>query len=781
MSERHTEERVAVARLLEQRELSRLTFLKGGGTLVLGLGLASLPQAAHAANHPQAASPRHTGATPGPTDATQIDSYLEINPDNSATLYTGWVELGQGTPTGLRMIAAEELRMAYDQVHLAQVDTNTSLSAATVGSSSTLTAMRATSLRGAAAGARQLLLTLASARLGVSVGQLTVAKGIVAGGGKSVTYADLSGGSLLGSTIATVGAPLTPPSDYRVIGTRVPRQDIPGIVTGTGTYIQNVRVPGMLHGRVVRPPGQAALTQGAPLAHVDPASIAHIAGARVVRVGNFLGVVAPLEWSAIQAAAELKVRWADTPPLLPGDRGLDTALRDPRKLFSDGVEVGVGDVGAGLASAVTVVSRSYRAAYQMHAALGPNCAVADVSPAGTVVLCASQIPYATRGAVINALNVSQPGTYGPANVRVQVFPASGTYGHSAYDDATISAALLSQAVGKPVRVQFMRWDEHGWDQFGPAHAIDLTAGVDANGKIVGYDFTAWLHGWTQSIETAAELAGVPLPATPPLQNADTVSSGSFYAIPNRRVTSKRVNGYAGFMKGTYLRAPQAPQSLFAAESMIDELAHAAGMDPIAFRINNIDATQVNGNARWIGVLQAVAQAAGWVPHLAASRLGHGPTLSGRGVAMGGFAGSFPAVVADVTVDTRTGKITATHLYAAQDAGTTVNPASVENQMSGCLVQGCSRALLEEVRFTRERQTSLDWVSYPILRFKDAPKVTTVVVQRTDQPSTGSGEPTTAAVAAAIANAFFDATGERLFQLPMTPAYVRGVLAASGRH
>ena len=212
--------------------------------------------------------------------------------------------------------------------------------------------------------------------------------------------------------------------------------------------------------------------------------------------------------------------------------------------------------------------------------------------------------------------------------------------------------------------------------------------------------------------------------------------------------------------------------------MIDELAHAANMDPIAFRVQNIDATQTAGNARWIGVLDAVAQAAGWQPGVSASRAEIGDVVTGRGVAIGGFAGSFPAIVADVTVNKKTGKITATHLYAAQDAGTTVNLASVENQMSGCLIQGCSRALLEEVRFTRERQTSLDWISYPILRFKEAPKVTTVVVQRTDQPSTGSGEPTTAAVAAAIANAFFDATRVRLLQIPMTPGYVRGRLAAA---
>jgi CO/xanthine dehydrogenase Mo-binding subunit len=244
------------------------------------------------------------------------------------------------------------------------------------------------------------------------------------------------------------------------------------------------------------------------------------------------------------------------------------------------------------------------------------------------------------------------------------------------------------------------------------------------------------------------------------------------------VTNNNVDGYKGFFKGIWLRAPGAPQATFASEQTIDALAHAAGLDPIAFRIQNIDATQTNGVARWIASLNAAAQAAAWKPAVSASKLASGNVVTGRGVAVGGFAGSYPAIIADITVNKKTGVITVDHLYAAQDAGTTVNPASVENQMVGCLVQGCSRALIEEVRFTKVRQTSLDWVSYPVIRFKQAPNVTTVVLQRLDQPSSGSGEPTTAAVPAAIANAFFDATGVRLYRMPMTPGEVRGALAAA---
>jgi nicotinate dehydrogenase subunit B len=760
------------ATLLTGGEISRRSFLRGGGSLVIGLSLGGAAAGAvRAADNPEAIVASHTGALPGPPDPVLIDSWLQVNSDNTVTLFQGWTELGQGTPTAVRMIAAEELGLEMSQVRAAQVDTNVSLSAFTVGSNSTATAMGAGSLRGAAAAARTLLVNMASAQLGVPAAGLSVSKGVVSGGGKSVRYSELIAGKQFGSTIAAAKATLTSPSDYRLIGTRVARIDIPDIVTGKTTYIHNVRVPGMLHGRVVRPRGQAALGQGAAVLAIDQRSIAHIPGAQVVQKGNFVGVVAPREWDAIQAAALLKVTW-DSTPNLPGSGNLEAALRDPARLLTTTLAVNTGDVGAALAGAARTVSGSYFTAYQMHGALGPNCAVADVSSTGALVLCPSQAPYIlTRAAVASALGL--PATA----VRVEVYPASGTYGHSTYDDVSISAALLSQAVGKPVRVQFMRWDEHGWDQFGPAQATDVRAGIDADGNIVGYDYTAYNHGWTQVIESGAELAGTKLPAVSPGGQIDTVVSGSFYRVANRRVTGKVVNGYAGFLKGIWLRAPGAPQAAFASEQTIDALAYAANMDPIAFRIQNIDATQTNGVARWIAVLDAVAKAAGWKPRVSASSVRSGNVVTGRGVAIGGFANSFPAIVADITVNRKTGVITVDHLYAAQDAGTTVNPASVENQMVGCLVHGTSRALLEEVAFSKVRQTSLDWATYPVLRFKDAPKVTTVVVQRLDLPSSGSGEPTTAAVPAAIANAFFDATGVRLHRMPMTPGLVRAALSA----
>jgi CO/xanthine dehydrogenase Mo-binding subunit len=315
----------------------------------------------------------------------------------------------------------------------------------------------------------------------------------------------------------------------------------------------------------------------------------------------------------------------------------------------------------------------------------------------------------------------------------------------------------------------MRWDEHGWDNYGTAQVTDLRAGIDDSGKIVAYDYTAYTQGW-MSTETSQELVGQKV-ATP-FVVAETENNGAQYAIPNRRVLTKGVPSIgAGFLKTVWLRAPGAPQALFASEQVIDDLSVAANMDPIAFRKANVE------GERWAAVLDAAAKAANWSPRVANSQKQSGTVLKGRGVAIGGFSSTLTAIIAEIEVNTKTGKIVAKHLYGAQDAGLTVNPGLVENQIEGCLIQGCSRALLEEVKFSKSNVTSLDWQSYPALRFKDAPAVTPIVVQNVNLPSSGSGEPTLAGVPAAIANAFFDATGKRLRQYPMTPAVVRAALKA----
>jgi CO/xanthine dehydrogenase Mo-binding subunit len=591
------------------------------------------------------------------------------------------------------------------------------------------------------------------------VAQLSVAKGVVSGGGKSVRYGDLVGGKLLNVKI-TGTAPQKKVSEYKLVGTRVPRIEIPDKVSGKFTYLHNVRVPGMLHGRLVRPKGQAAYGTGVKPLSVDESSIKNIKGAQVVRKGDFVGVVAPHEYGAIQAAAQLKVTWQET-STLPGNGNLFGKIRSSKT--ADQVQLNTGNVEQALAGAAKTVSGSYNARYQGHMTMGPNVAIADVQPGKATVLASSQAVYTLRTNIANQLGLQ------PSQVNVQFWEGSGTYGHSGYDDVAMAAATMSQLVGKPVRLQLMRWDEHGWDQYGPATAVDVKAGIDKDGKIVAFDYASWQQPWV-SIETFQEQIGTAIPAQG-RGNADLPNSGAQYAIANRRVVGKSLTQLEGFLKVTYLRAPAAPQSLFATEQVVDDLSKAANMDPIAFRKLN------SASPRWNDVLDAAASAARWQPKVTNSKTQSGNVVKGRGVAIGGFANTFVAVIADIDVNRKTGKITVNHLYAAQDCGLAINPGLVQNQMEGCLVHGTSRALFEEVQFTTKRQTSVDWASYPVLRFKDSPNVTAIVVQRTDIPSSGSGEPALAPVPVAIANAFFDATGVRLTEYPMTPARVRAALKA----
>ena len=629
-------------------------------------------------------------------------------------------------------------------------------------------------IRAAGVAARQALLGLASAKLGVPVSALTVSKGVVSGGGQSVKYGDLLGGKLL--NVKLPAASLAPGqggakavADYKVVGKRVPRIDIPAKITGQYTYLHNVRVPGMLHGRLVRPRGQGVYgTQTNVPVSVDESSIKHIKGAQVVRVGNFLGVVAPHEYGAIQAAAELKVKWAEDATMAPSGSLWSHMRDDERNGRTTDTVTNKGDVDGALKGASKTVSQTYAYHYNGHMSIGPTVAIADVQPDSATIFSNTQAVFLTGQNVAGILKLD------PSKVTVKFFEGSGSYGIGApWFDAPQAAAIMSKAVGKPVRLQFMRWDEHGWDLYGPAQLMDVRGGVDANGKVVAYDYTALSVPFVAfgAGDTSFELLGNPATATGRWGTSD--GSASQYAIANSRQTGKMLPSVkAGYPKVSYLRAPSAPQATFAQEGLLDELAVAAGMDSVAFRRQNIT------DPRWTGVLDAVAKAANWQSRVSGSAKQSGPVKQGRGVAVGGFAGTCVAVVAEVEVNVKTGKLVAKHLYAAQDNGLTINPGLVENQMSGNLIMAASRALFEQVTTSKSRVTSLDWSSYPIMRFKDAPNVTTIVVDRPEIASSGSGEPATAPVAAALANAFFDATGVRLREAPFTPGRVRAVLKAS---
>jgi nicotinate dehydrogenase subunit B len=744
-------------------ELSRRAFLKGGGAMIVGLTFAANAQAT---NYPKAASSAHTGLNPGPLDLNQVDSFIAIHADNTGSIYSGRVDLGQGTPNGLLLIVGEELDMGLDQLQFIASDTNvTPDTGVTVGSSSIIQA--GPRLRAAGAYAKQALLALASTQLGVPVGSLTVDKGVVSGGGKTITYGQLVGDKVMNVSMPNQNlnpaqAPAKNPTLYKLVTTSPPRIDIPDKVTGKYTYVHNLRLPGMQHARLVRPRGQGAYGTGVKVLSIDASSIKNIPNVKIVRRGDFVAVVAPHEYDAIQAAAQLKVKYQKS-PILPSDGDIVSQLRaqDAAGQTQQTVTTN-GNVDGALASAAKVLSQTYTYDYQMHAPIGPACAVAAVSKSNALVITNTQGTYRLRTFVSQTINMPEP------QIRIQYMEGASAFGHCETDDAACAAAITSQELGgTPVRMQFMRWDDHGWDNYGPQGMWDVKAGIDANAKIVGYDTAVWTMSGTNTRETSQEIAGMG-----PLTNLGVAAGNSgptAYAIANRRGVGKSVpvlNG--GYLKTAPLRSPSSPNN-FPAEQMIDELAHAANMDPIAFRVLN------SGSQRTTEALQSLALIANWKPKVSASNLSKERIVYGRGMALANPGG----VVTDVMVDRKTGKIRILHMTGVQDVGLAISPGLVQNQMSGSMIQTASRALYEGVRYTKTEVTSTDWVSYPILRFKDHPSVTTAVFQRTDQTPTGAGEPLVPGTPASIANAFFDATGVRIRQVPMTPERVRAVLKAAG--
>jgi CO/xanthine dehydrogenase Mo-binding subunit len=779
---------------MHEKEFSRKSFVKGGGALIVGMSMAGL-----VAGKSQAGVDPF--ASPGPGNPNAVDSFLAIFADNTAELRSGRIELGQGSTTALMTLAAEELDMDTSQFRHIEFDTGgakPSPNTGNTGGSSSITT-GGPLVRMAAAQAKQALLGLAAANLGVPVGSLTVDKGVVSGGGKTVTYGQLIGGKLFnvtytGTTLLAGQPPSKPVQSYKQVGTlNYPRYDIPPIVNGTTTYIQNVRVPGMLHGRIVRPRGQGAYGDGTnPVpVKVDPSSIAHIGGAKIVQVGNFLGVVAPKEFDAIQAAAQLKVTWS-TPPaisdvgnLWKGMRDFDTAGKAPARIAAQN-----GDVDTAMKNAAKTYANTFKYHYNMHAPIGPNAALADVTSSGAVIYTHVKDGYGTSRPKIAAVLKMDP-----SRVRIVYFKGASSFGGGAqHVDTGQAAAVMSQALGAPVRVQYMRWDEHGWDNYSPATMWDVRGGVDANGKLVALDATSIgmaSYSVTPTESMTSSVTGIALPTGSGSGPADVTYSGTQYDIANRRIIGKTLPYLNNYFKVSSLRAPNAPQTCFATEQLVDQLAYLAGQDPYQFRLNNIssaplgtaaNATAANQNPgqwQWRDAMNGAAKAFNWTPRVANSVKQTGDVRKGRGIALGGFANSQAAVIADIEVNMKTGKIVAKNMVSAQVAGLSVAPALIENQQSGALIMGLSRALYEEVVFDKARVTSLDWVTYPLLRFKDHPTVTTVVVQRTDIQPTGSGEPPTAPAAAAIANAFFDATGVRILEAPMTPARVRATLKAAG--
>jgi len=739
---------------LTSYSLSRRELLKNGGALVIGFNFipVCLVQA----------QPQPPISAAGPPAADQIDSWIAIHADNTATVFIGFAELGQGCSTALLQIAAEELDMAMAQIKTVGLDTHVTPNQGGTYSSS---AMRrgGPQVQRAAAEARLALLELAAAQLQIPLGRLRVDNGIVSGSGDDnvfTTYGELIGDRQF--NLAFTGtAPLKKPTSYRVVGQPVFRNDIPLKAKGTYQYMQQQRLPNMLHGRIVRPRGQGAYQDGVQVVSVNASSLAAIPGARVLRKGNFIGVVAAREWDAVKAARDLEVVWSQ-PENLPGNAELFNRMA--ATTTTERIAREEGDISV-FATAPYKAEFSATGPYQAHAPFSPNCALADVRSDSALVLCSTQDVYGTRTNIANLLGLD------PSQVRVQYYEGAGTFGHSCWDDAAQAAAIMAQLAGQPVRVQFMRWDEHGWDTYGPAHIGKVKIAADTSGKLLSYEYAGWQHHWSLVDTTLQSANNVPAAEWPAMaaQQINPLVLGGQYQIPNILLVNHHVPGLA-YLKGAWLRSPLDLSMTFVSEQAIDDLAFQLGKDAFEFRRQNIT------DSHWLGVLDAVASAANWQQRPSAQNLDADDIVRGRGIGLGTHLASWGAAVAEVEVTKSTGHVRIVHLYGALDAGLVVNPANVENQIIGQLAQTASRMLHEEVTFNTTNVTSLDWATYPILRFADCPQITPVLVQHLDAVPSGAGEEVMAAAAAAIANAFFDATKKRMRMYPFT---TERVLASLG--
>ena len=763
---------------------SRRDFLKSCGALIVSFSAAPLTQSSANA---QGQFETH----PGHIDPDRLDSWLAIGADGTITAYTGKCDFGQGVFTAQTQLIAEELCVPITRVKLIECDTAvTPDQGTTSGSQTTPTNFNHENLALAAATAREALMSLAAKQLGEPVENLKLENGVItAGSGRQVTYADLVGSKHFNLPLNPT-AKRRPASEWTVLGKPVPSLDRVALMTGEFAFLHHLRVPGMLHGRVVRPP-----EMGATVAHVDEHSVRDVPGLKKVVVRkDFVGVVAETQYQAVLAARQLVVQWNPGPALPAQDTFFEHLQQQPSH---DALSVDSQDLDTQLAAAGSLLRARYTYPYQMHGSVGASCAVADVKPNGATIWSATQSAYPTRSIVAMLLGLPLD------SVRVIYTRGSGCYGLNGADAVSFDAAMLSQAAGRPVRLQFSRQDEMMWENFGSAMVVEHRAGITADGRILAWDRENWVAslgnrpGYDQPGNViSGMLTGYPPeplepgPAKPPagtLRNgSNTVPSyfagciagkcGGGGTIKSERVLTHTVR--SPFFTGP-LRSPLRIQNTFATECFMDELCAHAKSDPVAFRLQHLR------DSRVIGVLNAAARAAGWAPHpsptTAVTQTG---VVTGRGIACVAYEGEngYAALVAEVTVDVESGIVRPVRFVVALDCGPVSNPDGLRNQIEGGILQGTSRALVEEVTWDDRRITSVDWETYHSLHLDyDIPTIEIVFVTPAGVPATGAGETAITVTPAAIGNAIFDATQVRLRHLPFTPARVKsGLLQGAHR-
>jgi nicotinate dehydrogenase subunit B len=762
-------------------QLDREDFLKAGAAAGLVVYFA-MPGIADAAN---AVAGRSTAGPYPEVSTTQLDSWVAINTDGTATIFSGKNDNGQGVPTAFRQIAAEELDLEYEKTSVIVGDSLRTLDQGGA-SSSTAVSNGGIAIRNASAEARRVLVELAATKLGAPASSLIVENGVVytADRSKKATYGELLGGqkfnvritsnSSLGNNLSAVGlAKPKDPKSYKIVGKSVKRDDIAEKVFGSFEFIGDVKVPGMLHARIVRPQNA-----GAKLVSIDgfPKRIPGVV--KVLAMGkDAVAVVAEREENAVKAAQTLRVKWSNpaTPPFSTHDdvynyiRG--TAPR------SDRITARTGDVDKAIAGAAKVLEATYEWPFQSHSSMAPSCSVADYKADGTItVWSGTQKTHRVQRGIADLLGLAQD------QVRTIYVQGAGSYGRNDADDVALEAAWLSKQVGRPVRLQWMRHEGIAWDPKGPASVNILRGGLDKDGNVVGVDFN-WKGFSGQEVGTSGEqagdtLIGMSLGRVRPERNTGGSPEDS-YAWATKRVRQTIIPGFLAQnnpLRSTHIRDPQGPQSTFASEQFVDELAVAAGQDPVAFRLKYLS------DPRHIGVVKAVAERYRWDARVSGSKVDRNAAVfKGRGISYQQRGSSVLAMIADVEVTRKTGKVWLRKMTVACDAGLIVNPDGMANVIEGNVIHATSRTLKEEVRFTKSSVTSVSWETYPILNALEMPEEIDIVYVNNEPGKApgAAGEPPTRPVPAAIANAFFDATGVRLRRVPFTPTRVRAALQAAG--
>ncbi len=761
-------------------KLTRREFVRDAGGLLVGFSMLDgsiLPRVLAA---PTEAATEHS--------PRWLDAWLRVEKDGTIRIFTGKVEIGMGVETGFAQIVAEELDVEPASVGFVMGDTSLTPDQGGVGGSTSI-GLGAQPLRNVATTARSLLLQMAAQRLQMPSDELQVTRGLVSAPSdptKSVSYGELVSGTTLndilqvkgrgfGLNVVGRGKPKDP-SKYTVVGKPIPRVDIAPKILGKWQYVTDVRVPGMVHGRVMRP-----ASAGAALVKVDDTTAKAIRGyVQTVVEGNFVGVVAESEWAAIRAARAVKVEWSKPEPAFPEQAHLYDHMETAEPKASKDI-LKTGDAEVAIGSAAKTVEARYEWPFQSHATMGPGCAVADVQIDGlTTVWCGAQKPHALQQGFADLLKV-------PAEkVRVIWVEDAGSYGRPGFEDTGADAVLLSRAVGKPVRVQWMRDDMTAWGTKGPAVICDASAGLDEQGGVTGVRFStrAFSGGEVMYLPaTAGNFLGAQLTGIPNTSGVDEFAQwGSecvAYSFVNVHADARVVPAFlpsSSPMRTTHLRDPEGPATTFAAESFIDEMAAAADMDAIQFRMKYVT------DGRLQMAMIRAGETFGWDVRPSPKKAKDEREIAtGRGVAIALRGETRVATITEVEVNRRTGAVHVKRIVCVHDCGLVVNPQALRGTIAANLIQSLSRSLKEEVTFDADRVTSKDWYSYPVARASDVPeRVEIVLLDHPEIAPSGAGEPSSRPTAAAIANAIFDATGARVRQAPFTPPRVLAAMRPTHR-